>query len=123
MGSPRRRRRPAFHRAPLPSRRAPRRRTRPLRVRPCPHRHFHAPRRPHHGPVPAARAVGLYVRDSGDLPTRKIAPDKWKLGPEGKTVEMPAGFEGAKLYEFVYEGKDPVVAGTASPPSATGSRT
>jgi len=27
-------------------------------------------------------------------------------------VEMPAGFEPGKLYEFVYEGKDPVIAGT-----------
>ena len=31
---------------------------------------------------------------------------------DGRSVEMAAGFETAKLYEFVYEGKDPVVAGT-----------
>ena len=63
-------------------------------------------------PIGVARPLALYVRDSGDLPARTIAPDKWKLAANGKSVEMPGGFEAAKLYEFVYEGKDPVVAGT-----------
>src|SRR5437763_786322 len=59
-------------------------------------------------PIPVAKALALYVRDSGDLPSRKIASDQWKLGVDGKSVDMPAGFEAAKLYEFAYEGKDPV---------------
>jgi hypothetical protein len=63
-------------------------------------------------PVAVAKALALYVRDSGDLPARKIAPEKWKLAADGRAVEMASGFEAAKLYEFVYEGKDPVVAGT-----------
>src|SRR4051794_9292371 len=63
-------------------------------------------------PIPVARPLALYVRDSGDRPSRKIAADKWKLSADGRSVEMAAGFETAKLYEFVYEGKDPVVAGT-----------
>jgi hypothetical protein len=63
-------------------------------------------------PIPVARAVAMYIRDSGDRPSRKIDADKWKLTADGKSVEMAAGFEAARLYEFVYEGKDPVVAGT-----------
>jgi hypothetical protein len=63
-------------------------------------------------PVQVARPLALYVRDSGDLPAHIIAGDKWKLGADGKSVEMAAGFEAAKLYEFVYEGKNPAIAGT-----------
>src|SRR5689334_6710933 len=50
-------------------------------------------------PVPVARPLALYVRDSGDLPSRKIASDKWKLSADGRSVEMSSGFETAKLYE------------------------
>lgn len=63
-------------------------------------------------PVAVAKALALYVRESGDRPARQIGADKWKLAADGKSVEMASGFEGARLYEFVYEGKDPVVAGT-----------
>src|SRR4051812_1799430 len=63
-------------------------------------------------PIAVARPLALYVRDSGDRPSRKIDAGKWKLAADGRSVEMAAGFETAKLYEFVYEGKDPVVAGT-----------
>jgi hypothetical protein len=61
--------------------------------------------------IPLARAVGLYASDSAGH--RKPVPAaKWKLSADQKSVEMPAGFEPGQLYEFVYEGKDPVVAGT-----------
>ena len=61
--------------------------------------------------VPLARAVALYVGDSAGR--RKVVPPaKWKLGADGKSVTMPGGFEAGQLYEFVYQGKDPVVAGT-----------
>ena len=63
-------------------------------------------------PVAVSKPLALYVRDSGDSPSRSIPADKWKLAADAKSVEMPAGFEAAKLYEFVYEGKDPVVVGT-----------
>jgi hypothetical protein len=62
-------------------------------------------------PIAVGKPLALYVRDSGDRPSRKIADDKWKLAADGKSVEMAGGFEAARLYEFVYEGKDPVVAG------------
>jgi hypothetical protein len=63
-------------------------------------------------PIPVGKPLAMYVRDSGDLPSKKIDAAKWKLAADGKSVELSGGFEAAKLYEFVYEGKDPVVAGT-----------
>ncbi len=62
-------------------------------------------------PIAVAKPLALYIRDSASAPARQIASDKWKLSAAGTAVEMPAGFEAAKIYEFVYEGKDPVVAG------------
>ena len=62
-------------------------------------------------PISVGRAIGLYAAD--DLGhTKPIAAAKWKLSADGKSVEMPSGFEPGQLYEFVYQGKDPVVAGT-----------
>lgn len=63
-------------------------------------------------PVPVGKPLALYVRDSGDRPSRKIDASKWKLAADGRSVEMASGFETARIYEFVYEGKDPVIAGT-----------
>lgn len=63
-------------------------------------------------PVPVGKPLALYVRDSGDSPAHRIDASKWKLAADGRSVEMASGFEQAKLYEFVYEGKDPVVVGT-----------
>jgi hypothetical protein len=63
-------------------------------------------------PIAVGKALALYVRDSGDRPARAIPADKWKLAADGRSVDMASGFEAARLYEFVYEGKDPVVAGT-----------
>jgi hypothetical protein len=63
-------------------------------------------------PIAVNKAIALYVRESGDKPARKIDPGKWQLSADGKAVAMASGFESARLYEFVYEGKDPVVAGT-----------
>ena len=61
--------------------------------------------------IPVARPVALYVGDSAGR--RKPVPAaQWHLGADGKSVEMPGGFQPGLLYEFVYQGKDPVVAGT-----------
>jgi hypothetical protein len=61
--------------------------------------------------IGVARAVALYVGDSAGH--RKVVPAaKWKLGADGKSVTLGGGFEPGLLYEFVYQGKDPVVAGT-----------
>jgi len=62
-------------------------------------------------PIAVGRAVALYAADFQGH-TRTVPATKWKLSADGKSVEMPAGFEPGQLYEFVYEGKDPVVAGT-----------
>jgi len=61
--------------------------------------------------IPVARAAALYVGDAAG--GRKVIPAaKWHLGADGKSVEMAGGFQAGQLYEFVYQGKDPVVAGT-----------
>jgi len=60
--------------------------------------------------VPVARGVALYVGDSAGH-RKPIPAARWHLGGDGKSVEMPDGFQPGQLYEFVYQGKDPVVAG------------
>jgi len=61
--------------------------------------------------VPVARAVALYVGDAAGR-RKEIPAARWHLGADGKSVEMAGGFEPGQHYEFVYQGKDPVVAGT-----------
>ena len=61
--------------------------------------------------IPVARAVALYASDELGH-TKTIPAAKWKLSADGTRVEVPGGLEPGQLYEFVYEGKDPVVAGT-----------
>lgn len=61
--------------------------------------------------IPVARAIAMYERGSADAPPREVAASKYSLAPDGRSVEMPGGFEPGRLYEFVYQGKEPVVAG------------
>lgn len=61
--------------------------------------------------IPVAKAIGLYVADQKGA-VKAIPAAKWKLSDDGQSVEMASGFEAGELYEFVYQGKDPVVAGT-----------
>ncbi len=63
-------------------------------------------------PIAVAKPIALYERAAADVPARQIAADRWHLAADGTAVEMPSGFEAGSFYEFVYEGKDPVVAGT-----------
>jgi hypothetical protein len=62
--------------------------------------------------IPVAKAIALYVRSGTESAPRRIPAEKYSLGADGHSVEMPSGFEAGMLYEFVYQGKDPVVAGT-----------
>jgi Alpha/beta hydrolase domain len=62
-------------------------------------------------PVAVAKPLALYVRQAADRPAQSIPAGQWHLGADGASVEMPAGFEPGGFYEFVYEGKDPVVTG------------
>jgi hypothetical protein len=61
--------------------------------------------------IPVGKAVGLYVRSGTEAAPREIAAARYSLAADGRSVEMPSGFEAGMLYEFVYQGKDPVVAG------------
>jgi hypothetical protein len=61
--------------------------------------------------IPVGKSVALYVRSGSDEVPRQISADKYALAADGRSIDMPGGFEAGMLYEFVYQGKDPVVAG------------
>ena len=61
--------------------------------------------------IAVGKPLALYVLDAADSPARTIPASEWRLSAQD-TVEMAAGFQAGKLYEFVYQGKDPVIAGT-----------
>jgi hypothetical protein len=61
--------------------------------------------------IPVSKALALYVRQGTDAPPKQLPSTSWTLGADGHSVEMRSGFEAGMLYEFVYEGKDPVIAG------------
>ena len=61
--------------------------------------------------IPVGKAVAMYVRSGTDADPRVIPAANYSLAPDGHSIEMPGGFEAGMLYEFVYQGKDPVVAG------------
>jgi hypothetical protein len=61
--------------------------------------------------IPVSKAIALYVRQGTDAAPKQVPAASWTLGANGHSVEMHSGFEAGMLYEFVYEGKDPVVAG------------
>ncbi len=61
--------------------------------------------------IPVSKALALYVRQGTDAAPKQLPAASWTLGANGHSVEMHSGFEAGMLYEFVYEGKDPVVAG------------
>src|SRR5580700_754896 len=61
--------------------------------------------------IPVSKALALYVRQGTDNAPKQVPSASWALGADGLSVEMRSGFEAGMLYEFVYEGKDPVIAG------------
>jgi hypothetical protein len=68
-----------------------------------------------HIPYPVANpddpALQLTVRDRRDGPRTTIPRAQWKLD-EGRTnIVMAAGFEPGKIYELVYQAKDPALVG------------
>jgi hypothetical protein len=55
----------------------------------------------------------MLVRDTVDGERRTIARSKWAFS-DARHVTMPDGFEPGKIYEVIYQAKDPVVAGLGS---------
>ena len=53
----------------------------------------------------------MTVRDGFDGARKEIARADWHFTEDGKSVEYAKGFEPGRIYEVVYTGKDPVVAG------------
>jgi hypothetical protein len=62
--------------------------------------------------IPVGKAVAMYERRGTDAAPRLIPATNYSMAADGHSVEMRTGFEAGMLYEFVYQGKDPVVAGT-----------
>ena len=61
--------------------------------------------------IPVGKPLALYVRSGTEAAPRQIPAANYALAANGRSLEMPGGFEAGMLYEFVYQGKDPVVAG------------
>jgi hypothetical protein len=61
--------------------------------------------------IPVGKAIAMYERAGSAGRPRLIPPGNYSLSAGGRSVEMRGGFEAGMLYEFVYQGKDPVVAG------------
>lgn len=57
----------------------------------------------------AAAGGTLTVRDRRDGPRQTIPGEKWKM--DANELRMADGFEPGRIYEFVYTGKDPAIAG------------
>jgi hypothetical protein len=62
--------------------------------------------------IPVSKPLALYVRQGTDGAPKQVPSASWTLGADGRSVEMHGGFEAGMLYEFVYQGTDPVIAGT-----------
>jgi hypothetical protein len=64
-----------------------------------------------HEPVAVAEALRLAVRATPDEEPRELPRASWRLSADAKSVQLDEGFKPGLLYEFVYRGKDGVVAG------------
>jgi Alpha/beta hydrolase domain len=53
----------------------------------------------------------LTVRDDIDAPRTVIPREQWHFSADGTHCEYTAGFDPGRIYEVVYTGKDPAVAG------------
>lgn len=60
---------------------------------------------------PADPANVLTVRDRAEGPRRVIPRSQWSFSPDRTEVHMPAGFEPGKIYDVVYQARDPAVVG------------
>jgi hypothetical protein len=61
--------------------------------------------------IPVGKAIAMYVRAGSEGVARQVPAANYSVVGDGHSVSMPGGFEPGMLYEFVYQGKDPVVAG------------
>jgi hypothetical protein len=64
-----------------------------------------------HQPVHVGKALHLYVRDSAEMDPIEITAGTWALTSDGAGIEMSSGFQPGRLYEFVFEGASPAIAG------------
>jgi hypothetical protein len=62
-------------------------------------------------PVADPSSGTMTVRDGIDGVRSEIPRSDWSFSADGKGVEYPKGFEPGRIYEVVYQGKDPAVVG------------
>jgi hypothetical protein len=53
----------------------------------------------------------LTVRDAPDGPRTSIARTQWRFTDDGNGIEFEAGFAPGRIYEVVYQAKDPTIVG------------
>lgn len=56
-------------------------------------------------------AAVLTVRDQPQGPRTTIPRASWRFSSDGQSIELDAGFEPGRIYEAVYQAKDPAVVG------------
>jgi Alpha/beta hydrolase domain len=67
---------------------------------------------PTEAPVdPDSPAASLTVRAAEAGHYQTIPRDHWKFSPDLQQIILPGGFEPGRIYELVYEARDPAVAG------------
>jgi hypothetical protein len=62
---------------------------------------------------PDSSSAALTVRDSEVGPYQTIRRDQWRFSSDLQQVVVPGGFEPSRIYELVYEARDPAIAGLA----------
>jgi len=60
---------------------------------------------------PDSSSAALTVRDSEVGPYQTIRRDQWKFSSDLQQIIVPGGFEPSRIYELVYEARDPAIAG------------
>jgi hypothetical protein len=62
---------------------------------------------------PDSSSAALTVRDSEVGPYQTIRRNQWKFSSDLQQIVVPGGFEPSRIYELVYEPRDPAIAGLA----------
>jgi hypothetical protein len=69
----------------------------------------------YHQPYPIANAddpnLRLSVRSQRDAPRTAIPRERWTIDATRTKIVMPSGFEPGKIYEIIYQARDPALVG------------
>jgi hypothetical protein len=59
-------------------------------------------------------AAMMTLRDDPTGPSTTVPRSQWRFSEDGTSVEFEPGFEPGRIYEVIYEGKDPALSGLGS---------